>query len=538
MAPPWKRKDTTAPTISITSPVSNSVIASSSVLVTGITNDNVAATQVLVSMDGQTFLVASGTSTWSIQYNSIPDGSHTVSAKAKDAAGNTSAPVSVSFLVNTVVTPPPPPPPPGGLPVGNMKCSSNFKTMTGVSVSWTRVANAASFSIYRDNTKVVTLPASNLTSKPQITDYYDAGLLVTTTHTYQIEALDASGIRIDTSDIISVTTSATRRTTPLRTIFFAPQIDYSGYATQNNATLVILKRYYGIDDGVIASRDGPIKTINNYIGKNILTNHYLAPRIALFGSVTGDSSCGMGYVADADQFINGDGTQGSTSGMVGNTANGYKFQYLVSDIEGWCWTPTTERNSGAYVNTFDTIAAKAHASGFKGGIQPTHDELVLGGVGNTSGYCYPTNHVNFQNIDFFLVQFQKYYFTWTSDPFTPTNNKTTQSITGISSTSIGQIKSMINAARSLNPNITIFLQFNWDWGTNDWMLRVIDLFNNATDVLPNATTGNVLDGVSTIHQEAVDPDVVQESPPFQGYGDSLFGSPSHMEQFLKAVKSI
>ena len=101
--------DTVAPVVSITSPVSTGTKSGTISVVTSAT-DNVGVTKVELYVDG--VLKTSTTTapyTFSWDTTTVTDGSHTLTAKAYDAAGNvgTSAGVTVTVQNGTVVTPPP-----------------------------------------------------------------------------------------------------------------------------------------------------------------------------------------------------------------------------------------------------------------------------------------------------------------------------------------------------------------------------------------------------------------------------------------------
>jgi hypothetical protein len=106
--------DTTAPSVSLTAPASGATVSGSSVGFAATASDNVGVSKVEFYVDSS--LVNSDTSSpYSYSWNStsVANGTHTVLAKAYDAAGN-NASKSVSVTVNNVVNPPPPPPPPIG----------------------------------------------------------------------------------------------------------------------------------------------------------------------------------------------------------------------------------------------------------------------------------------------------------------------------------------------------------------------------------------------------------------------------------------
>lgn len=97
--------DTTPPTIQLLAPSPNSTV-SSTVTVSGTASDNVGVTSVSVSIDGGTFMSALGTSAWSFTWNTglLPNGSHTISAKATDAADNTATSPTITVNVQNPVS--------------------------------------------------------------------------------------------------------------------------------------------------------------------------------------------------------------------------------------------------------------------------------------------------------------------------------------------------------------------------------------------------------------------------------------------------
>ena len=111
--PPPPPPDTTPPTVSITSPANGATI-SGTVTVTASASDNVGVAGVQLQLDGVNSGVEDTTAPYSIAFDTTTtsNGSHTLTAVARDAAGNraTSAPVTVTVANNA---PPPPPPPPG-----------------------------------------------------------------------------------------------------------------------------------------------------------------------------------------------------------------------------------------------------------------------------------------------------------------------------------------------------------------------------------------------------------------------------------------
>ena len=94
--------DTTAPTVTVSSPGAGSSVTSP-VQLSGKATDNVGVTAVRYSIDGAApvnLTVTSGTSVdFSSSISTLQPGSHTISVVAVDAAGNTSVPVSVTITL-------------------------------------------------------------------------------------------------------------------------------------------------------------------------------------------------------------------------------------------------------------------------------------------------------------------------------------------------------------------------------------------------------------------------------------------------------
>lgn len=99
--------DTTAPTVSLSSPVANAVV-SGSITLSATANDNVLVRSVRFAIDG----VAIGSAITNAPYQLVVDtrtlsnGNHTVTATADDWAGNSTTSVVTAFTVNNDVTAP------------------------------------------------------------------------------------------------------------------------------------------------------------------------------------------------------------------------------------------------------------------------------------------------------------------------------------------------------------------------------------------------------------------------------------------------
>ena len=90
--------DTANPMISIASPTQGEEFATTSVAVAGTASDDVAVDRVELSTDGTSWILASGTTSWS-RTMTLSEGENTIRARAVDTSGNT-ATSSLTVTVN------------------------------------------------------------------------------------------------------------------------------------------------------------------------------------------------------------------------------------------------------------------------------------------------------------------------------------------------------------------------------------------------------------------------------------------------------
>ncbi|MBS2026045.1 MAG: hypothetical protein JST92_26905, partial [Deltaproteobacteria bacterium] len=99
--------DTTPPTASITSPAAGATV-SGTVNVTATGADNVGVTKLEIFVDGASIgSSTSGSASASWNTTAASNGTHSLTAKATDAAGNSGTSAAVSVTVNNTTTPPP-----------------------------------------------------------------------------------------------------------------------------------------------------------------------------------------------------------------------------------------------------------------------------------------------------------------------------------------------------------------------------------------------------------------------------------------------
>src|SRR5206468_2395841 len=99
--------DTTPPTVSITSPA-NGATASSTVTVTANASDNLGVAGVQFKLDGANLGAEERAAPYSVSWTTTTasNGSHTLTAVARDSAGNTATSAAVTVTVFNDTTPP------------------------------------------------------------------------------------------------------------------------------------------------------------------------------------------------------------------------------------------------------------------------------------------------------------------------------------------------------------------------------------------------------------------------------------------------
>ena len=102
--------DTTPPTVSITAPSAGATVGGTATTVSANAGDNVAVVGVQFLLDGASLGAEDTTSPYSISWNTtgVTDGTHVLSARARDAAGNTALATNVSVTVNNTPDSAPP----------------------------------------------------------------------------------------------------------------------------------------------------------------------------------------------------------------------------------------------------------------------------------------------------------------------------------------------------------------------------------------------------------------------------------------------
>ncbi len=187
--------DTTPPTVSITAPASGATV-SGTVSVTANASDNVGVASVQFQLDGANLGALDTASPYSVSWNTTTatNGSHTLTAIAKDAAGNSTTSTAVTVTVNNVADTTAP-----SVPAG---LSATAISSSQINLSWTASTDnvgVTGYNIYRAGVKIGTAPS---------TAYQDAGLNASTSYSYNVSAFDAAGNTSAQSTGASATTQA------------------------------------------------------------------------------------------------------------------------------------------------------------------------------------------------------------------------------------------------------------------------------------------------------------------------------------------
>ncbi len=190
--------DATPPTVSLTAPLDSSTV-SGPVTVTANASDNVAVTKVEFYLDG--VLAATDTSSpHSFAWNTLTatNGLHTLSAKAYDAANNSTSTQNIQVTVFND-TEAPSAPTLSAILVGQNQADLNWTAATD------NVA-VVGYDVYRGATKIASLDAATLT-------YSDSNLPIGT-HQYKVVALDAANNATDSNTQQIVVPDTEAPTTP------------------------------------------------------------------------------------------------------------------------------------------------------------------------------------------------------------------------------------------------------------------------------------------------------------------------------------
>jgi fibronectin type 3 domain-containing protein len=194
--------DTTLPTVSFASPA-NGATVSGIVTATANAADNTAVAKVELSLDGSLKMTdTTAPYNYSFDSKTLINGSHTLTAKAFDAAGNSQS-ATITINVNNADTTPP------NAPTG---LTANAANATTVNLTW----NAATDSGINATgvVKYNVLRNGVVIAQPTTTTYADTNRAANTTYSYTVQAVDGAGNTSANSNTATATTPVVADTTP------------------------------------------------------------------------------------------------------------------------------------------------------------------------------------------------------------------------------------------------------------------------------------------------------------------------------------
>ena len=328
--------DTTAPTVSITSPV-NSASVSGAVSVTASASDNVGVSKVDFLVDGS-FKGSDNTSPYTYPWDSqtVGNGSHQLTAKAFDAAGNTNTSSVVAVSVSNGDT---------TLPSTPTGLTATAASPTQVNLNWTASTDnvgVTGYWIIRGGVTIATSP---------INSFEDRTVSPSTTYSYQVIAFDAAGnISAPSDPPVSVTTPAAPDTqapsTPTNlaaTAVSSSQINLSWTAATDNI---------GVTNYEIWRNSIRIATIGNVtsFGDTGLAASTTYSYFVKTKDAAGNVSANSNSVSADTQFP--PTTTGTITGTVNSSVGGVLSGARVSTVVSGSKRTVTTNSSGVYSFTF------------------------------------------------------------------------------------------------------------------------------------------------------------------------------------------
>jgi chitodextrinase len=192
-------QDSIAPSVSVSAPSNNNVVFGVNVQVSAAASDNVEVVGVQFKINGQALGAEDVAAPFNVNWNTTAyaNGSYTITATARDAAGNATTSSPVAVTVSNQVTSPGDtiaPTVPTGLAVTSVGRSS-------LSFRWnssTDNVGVAGYQILRNGVAAATTSATN---------YTDTGLARGRRYSYQVRAYDAKGNMSAASATLNITTS-------------------------------------------------------------------------------------------------------------------------------------------------------------------------------------------------------------------------------------------------------------------------------------------------------------------------------------------
>jgi hypothetical protein len=310
--------DTTAPTAAVTSPADGaSVYGPTTVTATASDDTGVAGVDLLV--DG-TVVGSDSTAPYSFTWSATAVGSHTLQARARDAAGNTGASSTVTVTVPADTTAPGAP----GTP------SASNVTASSVTLSWAAAADdrgVAGYQVLRDGAVVGT---------PTGLSFTDTGLSAGTTYSYTVRAVDAAGNVGAASGPVSVSTP------PADAALFTDVFGGADGAPWSPSWTT------GASNGTVSTQAGTgriaVADVANSYGRAQLTGLAARADSELLTSYTWSSNTAVSYLS---VYLRGSGGWQNSY----RPRNGYGLQ-----LQSNSGTVTVQKNVNSVLSTVQSVA--------------------------------------------------------------------------------------------------------------------------------------------------------------------------------------
>src|SRR5213594_2388607 len=235
--------DTTPPTVSMTAPANGATVAGT-ITVSASATDNVGVVGVQFKLDGVNLGVEVTSAPYAVSWTTTAasNGQHTLTAVARDAAGNTATSAAVSVTVDNAS------------PVISSMSASGI-TSSSATISWTTDEASDSQVEYGTSTaygSVTALNASLVTAHSQAL----SGLSASTLYHYRVKSRDAAG-NLATSADVTFTTAPLPDTTPPTVSITAPAagatvagtVTVSASATDNVGVVGVQFKLDGVNLG-------------------------------------------------------------------------------------------------------------------------------------------------------------------------------------------------------------------------------------------------------------------------------------------------
>ncbi|MCI0349421.1 MAG: DUF1929 domain-containing protein [Acidobacteriales bacterium] len=247
--------DTQDPVVNITAPAAGALL-SGTVTVSANASDNVGVTGVQFIIDGANFGAEDVTAPYSISWNTaaVANGSHSISAVARDAAGNRGNASLVPVTTNNDLT----------APTAPANLAPTVVSSTQINLVWNASSDNVGVSGYRITRNGTAIDTTAATS------YQNTGLSAGTTYTYTVAAYDAAG------NFSTESNSATATTPGLPPP--APPVPVASYAFRENAGTTTVDGSGNGNQGTLTK--GPVWTTGKFgsgISFDGVNDHVLVP---------------------------------------------------------------------------------------------------------------------------------------------------------------------------------------------------------------------------------------------------------------------